>query len=498
MALGVAEIRDRAERLKAAVARERYEVNAGLKAGSDFAAVYGTHELVTGADVLPVIQRELAEAAGEERRRLRYLLAWVAEQKVEASLASLEDELRRWETEAEVALPGEERRPLRGLRRAVENEPDRARRRELERRRSEKTAEALPLRVELLHREREAVQDLGFGSFMEARERLSGLNIRGLEREAVRVLTTTEDGYRRLLQAQARHRLDVDPAALDRSDVRWLARAPWLDGSFSLAGHLETLRTDLRALGLPLEADGRVRLDLEERPLKAGRSFCAPLRVPEEVVLVVPPTGGLLDCERLLHETGHTLHLAYTDEQLPFEYRSLGDGAVTETFAILFETLLLEPAWVRHASGLDETGVRAQQELMGFLALYRLRRQAARVLYEIELYASDRPGEMGARYAELMSGATGVTYDPRTYLEEVDRGFWVTRQLRAWMLMPVLRRQLHERYADAWYRNPGAGLYLHELFSAGQREDASQLAGHLGVERLSSGRLLEAVGKWAA
>lgn len=499
----MAEIRDRAERLKRDVARERYEVNAGLKVRADFESVYAAHEILASDEVLPAIQRALAEAAGEDRRRLRYLLAWVAEQKVEAALAPLEDELRIWEAEAEVALtedgPDEDgARPFRGVDRLVENEPDRSRRLDLERRRCRKSAEAASLRVELLHREREAVAELGFGPFVEARERLSGLNIRGLEREAVRILTTTEDVYRRHLERQARERLALDPGALDRADVRWLARAPWLDGTFSLDVQLEALRTDLRALGLPLGADGRVRLNLEARPLQTLRSFCTPLQVPEEIVLVVPPTGGRLDCERLLHEIGHCLHFAYTGERLAFEYRALGDGAVTETYALLFETLLLDPGWVRHVTGLGAEEARSHHELALFLVLYRLRRQAARVLYEVELYASEMPGGLGDRYAELMSGATGVCFDGRTHLEGVDRGFWVTRQLRAWMLVPILRQQLRQRYDDAWYRNPGAGLYLHELFSAGQREDAARLAGQLGVERLAADRLFDAVDGWAA
>ncbi|MGH7539440.1 MAG: hypothetical protein ACRELC_00400, partial [Gemmatimonadota bacterium] len=86
MSLIVAEIRDRASRLHSALARERYETRAGLKERSSLAAVYEEHRLLRSPEALPSIQRALAEATGEERRRLRALFAWVADQRVEASL----------------------------------------------------------------------------------------------------------------------------------------------------------------------------------------------------------------------------------------------------------------------------------------------------------------------------------------------------------------------------------------------------------------------------
>ncbi len=495
MGLGVGEIRDRAERLKREVARERYEVNAGLRPDSRFSDVYRAHALLTGEEALPAIQRELAEAAGEERRRLRYLLAWVAEQRIEAALSPLEDELRTWEAGATVTV-GEATLPLRGVARAVAEEPDRSRRLALERGRDARVEEGLPLRLEMIEREREAIAELGFGDFLETRERLSGVNIRALEREAVRVLEGTEAAYRELLEERARGRLRVAPDAVDRADVRWLARATWLDGAFRVPAVLEAVREDLRALGLPLETNGRVRLDTDERALRMRSAFCVPLGVPEEIVLVVGRSGGRRTCERLLHEVGHCLHVANTDRALPFEYRALGDTAVTETYALLFQLLLLEPAWVRRATGMDREEVEEHRALSSFLALYLLRRQAAEVLYQVELYGAESPAAMAPRYAELLGGATGVRFDPRTFLEDVDRGFWVTRQLRAWMLVPILIEQLRERYDEDWYRNPAAGPFLGELFSAGQRDDASELAVQLGAECLGAGRLLASVERW--
>lgn len=495
MSLTVAEIRDRAARLKAAITRDRYETRAGLKERSSLAGLYEEHRLLRSAEALPTIQRALAEATGEERRRLRALFAWVADQRVEASLAPLEDELRGWESGATVSLAGREL-PLRRVVAAMARAPERGERLAWDAARNRRLEDAAALRLDILHREREAVAELGLGGYLDARERLAGLDLRGLEREGVRIIAGTEDAYREHLAYHVRKRIGVEPGAAARSDVAWLRQMSWLSERFRLEPVLEQARRDLAELGLPLSAGGRVRLDLEARPLKSPDSFSAPLDVPGEVILVVAPTGGWDDAESLLHEIGHTLHFAYTAPGLPFEDRALGDTTVTETFAILFESLVLEPRWVDRVAGLQGAEADEYLRLAGFLKLYRVRRHAALLLYDLELASARRPGEMGPRYAELLGGATGFAYDPQTCLEDRSRGFWIARRVRAWMLGAILQAVLRDRFDEDWYRNPAAGPFLGEILSAGQRDDAAQLAGQLGTERLTSEPLVEQGFEW--
>jgi hypothetical protein len=494
MGLGVQEIRDRAERLKSSIENERYQWKAGLKTRPDFQAVYESHALLVGDDVLPAIQRKLAQAEDDEEDRLRSLFSWVAMQRVEARLSPLDDQYRAWESTTAVSI-NEKEIPLRSVTFAIENEPDRATREHLELRRTAWLEEAVPLQVDTLHREREAVAELGLGGYVEAWERLTRVNLRAMEREAIRVLAATEDLYRDQL-AYHLGRLEVDPEAATRSDIRWLRRMRWLDDYFELESTLDVVRKDLGELGLPLTADGRVKLDVERRPGKAIRSFCAPIQVPRNVVLVVAPTGGWPDCAALMHELGHALHMAYTRESIPFEYRALGASAVTEPYALLFELLTLERQWVERTVGLAARELEDYLRLVAFLELYRLRLLAARLIYQLELYRAELPGQMGGRFAEILSGATGVRFDPRTYLMDLARGFWVARKLRAWMLQAILQESLRDRYDADWYRNPAAGPFLGELFSAGQRDDAGELAVQLGQEKLSARPLAAEIGEW--
>src|SRR6266581_3496535 len=86
--------------------------------------------------------------------------------------------------------------------------------------------------------------------------------------------------------------------------------------------------------------------DLEQRPSKTPRAFCAPIEVPGKVMLVIQPIGGPDDWRALFHEAGHTEHFAHTSPELEVEERRLGDNAVTEGWAMLLQHLTDDPAWL--------------------------------------------------------------------------------------------------------------------------------------------------------
>ena len=87
-------------------------------------------------------------------------------------------------------------------------------------------------------------------------------------------------------------------------------------------------------------------LDLESRPGKTPRAFCAPVVPPDEVYLVLTPIGGREDYAILFHEGGHAEQFAHMAPELPFEFRCLGDAAATEVFAFLLQHLTDDPAWL--------------------------------------------------------------------------------------------------------------------------------------------------------
>jgi hypothetical protein len=234
------------------------------------------------------------------------------------------------------------------------------------------------------------------------------------------------------------------------------------------------LEATLAGMGVDLRAQKNVQLDLDERPTKSPRAFCAPIEVPGRVVLVIKPLGGLDDWAALFHEAGHTEHFAHASAHLPVEARRLGDNAVTEGVAFLLEHLVTDPTWLRRR--LD---VARPEELAGessAILLYFVRRYCAKLLYELELHGGADPAELAERYVELQRSATMIEPAPEDHLADVDPGFYCTSYLRAWALEAQLAEHLRESFGHAWFAERKAGSLLRELWSEGQGLDADTLA----------------------
>ena len=492
MSLTLDELRLRAERFLARARGERYLSEAGLKTRPQLEELYDSDPLLDISVSMPVVERALAESSGGEERRLRLLLEWLGTRHLQRARAPLDDELYAWESTTTFDVDGHER-PLTGVLDLLRNS-ERGPALELEERRNRELEEVAPVLMDRNYRVRQAAEGLGYGTYVDACSRLAGFSLRVAGRQARQVLDQSEEVFREHLVYHLRTWLDLSPAEAERSDMRRLRRMAWLDDAFRPREVLESTARDLAALSIPLEAKGRIRLDREARPLKRARAFFAALRVPDDVVICIAPVGGRAGCQGVLRAVGGGLHAAYTAPDLPFEYRSLGDASIARGFGRTFARLTSNGEWVERTTGLSGQALADYLRLAAFVDLQALRRDAATLVFELELAASERPSELRSRYAQLMRHATGVRYDPRSFLEHAEGDFTSARRLRAWMLSAILSNELRERYDVDWPTNPRAGSCLRELYSLGRMEDASDLAKRFG-ERLEPEALLAQLGE---
>lgn len=478
MGLTIREIRDRAERFQAALAEELFEARAGRTAWPELEPLYASQSILRFDGAAPVIQRELAAATGDERRRLQRLLAWLAEHNVRAANAELDDEYAQWLASATVPHRGEEI-PVRRIPGLIRSTEDRPTRRAYATLRAETLADVLPLQLDRLNRWRTATADLGFGDYRVALQRLTGLSLAAVEAESRRFLEMTSEMYEAHRTKHLARHFGLSAVDAESHDAAWLNRQSWNDGIGDEAGVLERLGEDLRKIGLPLEAEGRIDLAVEAFPSPGMRPGCQAVRVPEEVLVLVTPTNSVPGLRTLMREIGRGLHWAYTSGHLPFEFRALGDTSVLDAHATLFGSLGRSPRWVQRAFGLEGEELAEYVSFSAFLETYALRRMAARLIFDVELSESDRPGAMGPRWAELMNEATGFRHDPRVFLSRLGQRFGVARRLRGRMLAAQLSRHLETRFDADWFRNPESGAFLRDWFAQGLTHDAEALSNRL-------------------
>lgn len=492
MGLTTGEIRDRAERFRAVVFEELHEVRSGRKAWPELAPLYEAQTILESSRTLPVIERAIASADDEEESRLRKLLRWAARHHLEANNARLDDEFSYWRATAKVET-GDIAVPVSQASVLTHSTDSREARRHLEAERHLTLEEAIPLQLDRLSRWREAAAELGYGGYREAVERLAGVNLRGVLHEARRLIDETEDLYREQMRDELRSRMGIRFEDAESHDAGWLKRMPWLDGSCQEGNVLDTLRKDLRDIGLPLEIGGHVTIEHEPFPGPGMTACCTPVRVPDGVQLLVTPTITQPGCVALLTSVGRALHYAYTDARLSFEDRALGDRAVVKAHGLLLAGLSWEGPWVRRTRGLQGEQLERYLRTVAVMDLFSLREAAARLEFELELSESKNPGDMGPRWAELLSSATGIRFESRAFLETLGQRFGVARFLRGRMLAAQLRRELRERFDVDWYRNPRAGPFLGDWFAHGLRFSAAELAARLGQDRLDADALIASV-----
>jgi hypothetical protein len=479
-------LRDTVEEFSRAADLEYYEHFSGRKDKLEMARIVERFGAAFTSDALRAVL-DAAGSAGDdaERRRHLALAQAVASVCMERELAVLGDELATAEAQATVDVDGETIGYYSAAV-AVQNEPGRERRRRIDAARMEVLHSFDPLRQRIFTRHHELIGELGFPGYIDFYSTLKQIDLHQLGAVMRSFLERTDDLYRAVMAPWFEEVIGVPFSEAERHDAGLLMRMSDRDSWFTTDAMLPALRQTLLELGVALDDQPNVHLDTEDRPGKNPRAFCAPVRAPEEVYLVIRPTGGYQDYRALFHEAGHTEHFAHVEATRPFEERLLGDNSVTEAFAFTMEHLLLDDAFV---GDLAKPGA---DELAGFMHrahayyLYMLRRYAAKITYELELHSAGPAGldRMPQRYAEWFSQHLGFRYRSEPYLDDVDAGFYCAQYLRAWMLEAQLRERWRGQHGDRWWRAGGAGDELRWLWSLGQALPADLLTVELGMGAL--------------
>jgi hypothetical protein len=461
--------REQADRFIAELDEEFYLHYAGLKETFDLVPIYERHKNLTELD-----QARSIGLALNGGTRIRELWRFACEGYFGDLTRDHAERVAQLESELEISIEGE-RIPYRMVRPALANEPDRSKRRELDTRANAMLDEHMnPIHLDAAQIVQRGARELGFDNYLELyRKVLPPSALDELAEQCRMFLNSTEDLYEHWADRLFRTRVGVSLGEAERWDVPRLFRAPEWDPMFPADRMVPALEGTLADLGIDLSSQENVTLDLEERPNKSPRAFCAPIEVPDRVVLVIQPIGGPDDWRALFHEGGHTEHFAHTSRDLSMEEKRLGDNAVTEGWAMLLQHLTDEPKWLTRRLDFPRPNEYAIEGATGLL--YFVRRYAAKILYELEFHAAEDVTTMRNRYVELLSDALKIDVTPANYLADIDSGFYVSSYLRSWAFEAQLRAFLKEKFGSKWFASRDAGSLLRELWGEGQKMRAEEM-----------------------
>ena len=461
--------REQADRFIAELDEEYYLHYAGLKESFDLVPIYERHRNLTEPEIVASIG--LSVNGGD---RVRELWKFACEGYLGQLTRDHAEKLAALESETQVTVDGEDI-PYRMVRSALANEPDRAKREQLDARANAVLDERMnPIHLEASEIVQRAVHELGFANYLELyRKALPSSALDDLAVQCRALLDSTERLYEEAADRLFRSRVGIGLAEAQRWDVPRLMRGPEWDALFPADRMVPALEATLFDLGIDLRSQENVHLDLDQRPNKSPRAFCAPIEIPDKVMLVIQPIGGPDDWRALFHEAGHTEHFANTSRDLSMEEKRLGDSAVTEGWAMLMQHLIDDPEWLTRRLDFARPNDYAVEGATGLL--YFVRRYSAKILYEIEFHAAEDVTTMRNRYVELLGGALKIEPTSANYLSDIDSGFYVSSYLRSWGFEAQLRAYLREKFGNRWFASRDAGSLLRELWGEGQRLRAEEL-----------------------
>jgi hypothetical protein len=454
--------RDRVDRFVADLDQEYYDHYAGLKDDFDLESIYRRYEDITTLD-----QARAIGAAVDGSFRSTELWRFACEGYLGNLTRRYEQDAATMEAKLTATVDGEEL-PFRMIRPTMANSEDRDKRERLERVRNELIEEHInPILLASHEKTHEAARDLGADTYRDLYVEKFGYRLEELAEQCRSFLDSTESLYEDAADRLFRSRVGVGLAEAERWDVARVFRASEWDPFFPGDKMLPALDATLKELGVDLYAQENVHLDVEERPNKTPRAFCAPIEVPGKVMLVIQPIGGPDDWRALFHEAGHTEHFANTRAELSVEERRLGDSAVTEGWAMLLQHLVDDPAWLSRRLDVGRPAAFAAEGAANLL--YFVRRYSAKLLYELEFHATDDVTRMEPRYVEILGDALKIDPSPIDYLGDIDASYYVSSYLRSWAFEAQLRAHLREQFGNTWFARREAGSLLRELWGEGQR-----------------------------
>jgi hypothetical protein len=476
-------------------AEEARAVRVGEKETSEQAAIVARYRDLFTRPQIDALRAAEEASSGEDRERLYRLRKTCEAGVISAEIAEQEDALENAILSARVRWRDEEM-PLRSAQARLAVLDAYGDREELGALERDASAAFNPDRRTLLEaRELLDADVTGDADPIARNEEEKGISLRDLERVLVAAADATTEPWNRLRDTWFDRLLGPErDAQPTNAHVHYLRRLSPLESTYTKERAVEICLATTLALGFDMTAIPNIHLDVEDRPQKNPRACVIPSNPPDVVHLITRAQGGLSDYQAFMHEAGHALHYAGVDPRLPYTFRSISrDHALTEIYSYIFEAVTREPAWHAQYFGLSDSVAEENAQATLFLEALLYRRYTAKLQYELGFWSAfaEERGGSERDYSTRLTEATGIRYDPRNYLSDMDAGFYSADYLRAWIRAAQLRRFLLREVGEDWWRSTQTGDILRELFLEGTRPTSEEIAARLGFEPLDTAALVD-------
>ncbi len=341
-----------------------------------------------------------------------------------------------------------------------------------------------PLRLKRLAVHHEAARAMGYESYTDFFYELLGYERGVPAAKARKFRDETFPTYKELVAARCRKLYGKDPAETPPWQSKNIYWGKDFDKYFPEEKFLDFTYSFFAGLGTDIRELSNVTVDDVDRPEKEPRAATFSFSVPADVRVNLKPVGGADDYEAAFHEFGHALHGAFTDADLPFEFRTLGSNELTETYAIFFEQMFHDRDFLLEELGMPPDVVDDFLRYKLLLDMGSARSIAFDVYYDEPLHAGELEDPLAYYDAELDKQRLFPKYPFRaeaTYLS-VDEGFYALYYMAAYYGAAQLRAKMMEEFGPRWYKDAAAGEFLKGLFRKGDSITLTEMLQQIGYD----------------
>lgn len=314
-------------------------------------------------------------------------------------------------------------------------------------------------------------EELGYPDYITYCEEKRNVTLSHAASDALTFLRESETFYNRLLPPLLHKVTGLPLNRASRFDAIYLLGMRYLDRFFPDKLNAEDILDFFQETGYRRTAD-RKRLIIHQQDGPEVQPYCIPMDIPGEIHIVVGPLKGWIDLESFYHELGHALTFLYADAPLaPEQSDFFQSGALSESFAFLFQKLCLSEGFLHQVLALDIDVASTLSRVHAIKWLTLARRYAAKLTIEVDNFQRNllRGGE--AHYAEIMQKETGFFYDPETYLFDLMPDFYSLDYFQAFLGAAALEEYLQEKNGDDWFLETMAAGRLKSWWRLGNSRD---------------------------
>jgi hypothetical protein len=339
----------------------------------------------------------------------------------------------------------------------------------------------------------EVIKEIGEDNPISLFEKISHINTSYHSKVLKDFIDKTEDTYSSALEEVVGKYLNINVGESQYFDMGYLGRNADFDINFPSEGMLDIIKETILEMGLDFTANGNITFDLYRREGKSTFGFYSPIKIPEQIILVFVPLGGVKDYGEFLHELGHALHFGYTNHKLPIAFKRLGDNSVSEGYASLFDHLIYNPHWLEYKLELKGDDLKHYMKIMWTHKTYLLRMYIAEFFYDLLLWKDSELAGKEKIYSKYFLNITKIKFPQYLYLNEISSYFGIIRYIRAEILEAAIFKYLEENFGNMWFKNKSTGKFLIRLWQNGQKYSAEEILKELGFENKEAVLLIERV-----